>query len=211
MKKTNIAVFRKKPALSGKTRKAQGVLHPFEPQWGANGSERELARLLQLFWARAGARGLRQNPKTGGKQMNEFSSATSAEESNDLVPAEDRVSEDKLIEVAETGKIVRQIEAEMFMEMREEYKKDVRMGERCIVHSGAVIAGVIGERKFSYDLWGNTVNIASRMESEGIADQIQISAETRNMLSDTYRTSPRGEISVKGHRSRLTYLLEGYV
>ena len=78
------------------------------------------------------------------------------------------------------------------------------------VHSGAVTAGVIGEKKFAYDLWGNTVNIASRMESEGIADQIQISAETRNLLSGRYRTSPRGEINIKGHRPRLTYLLEGY-
>jgi class 3 adenylate cyclase len=96
-----------------------------------------------------------------------------------------------------------------FRDFRQENQVDLKL--RIGVHSGAVIAGVIGERKFSYDLWGNTVNIASRMESEGIADQIQISAETRNMLSDTYRTSPRGEISVKGHRSRLTYLLEGYV
>ena len=70
--------------------------------------------------------------------------------------------------------------------------------------SGAVIAGVIGKQKFSYDLWGNTANIASRMESEGIPDQIQISAETWKMLSDRYKTSSRGEIEIKGHRPRAT-------
>lgn len=78
------------------------------------------------------------------------------------------------------------------------------------VHSGAVIAGVIGKQKFSYDLWGDTVNIASRMESGGIPDQIQISAETWEMLSDRYKTSSRGEIEIKGHRPRATYLLEAH-
>tara|TARA_R110000751_G_C13792502_1_gene482332 strand:- start:1791 stop:2201 length:411 start_codon:yes stop_codon:yes gene_type:complete len=69
------------------------------------------------------------------------------------------------------------------------------------VHSGVVIAGVIRKQKFSDDLWGNTVNVASRMESEGIADQIQISTETRKLLSERYQTSPRGEILIKGHRA----------
>ena len=77
------------------------------------------------------------------------------------------------------------------------------------MHSGAVIAGVIGKQKFSYDLWGNTVNLASRMESEGMPDQIQISLETRQLLPDRYQTTSRGEIQIKGHRPRETYLLEG--
>ncbi len=94
-----------------------------------------------------------------------------------------------------------------FGEFRRDNNVDLKM--RIGVHSGAVIAGVIGRQKFSYDLWGNTVNVASRMESEGVADQIQISAETWNLLSDRYRTSPRGEIQIKGHRPRTTYLLEG--
>ena len=95
-----------------------------------------------------------------------------------------------------------------FGEFRHENKvvQKLRIG----VHSGAVIAGVIGKQKFSYDLWGNTVNVASRMESEGIADQIQISTETRELLSERYQTSPRGEIPIKGHRPRATYLLEGH-
>ncbi len=93
-----------------------------------------------------------------------------------------------------------------FAEFRRDNNVDLKL--RIGVHSGAVIAGVIGKQKFSYDLWGNTVNIASRMESEGIPDQIQISAETRELLPERYQTSPRGEIQIKGHRSRTTYLLE---
>lgn len=94
-----------------------------------------------------------------------------------------------------------------FGEFRRDNNVDLKL--RIGVHSGAVIAGVIGKQKFSYDLWGNTVNIASRMESEGIADQIQISAETWDLLSNRYQSTPRGEIQIKGHRPRATYLLEG--
>ena len=78
------------------------------------------------------------------------------------------------------------------------------------VHSGAVIAGVIGQKKFAYDLWGDTVNIASRMESEGLPDQIQISAETWQLIHNQYEASSRGEIRIKGHSPRVTYLLESH-
>jgi class 3 adenylate cyclase len=94
-----------------------------------------------------------------------------------------------------------------FGEFRRDNNVDLKL--RIGVHSGAVIAGVIGKQKFSYDLWGNTVNVASRMESEGLADQIQISAETWELLADRYQTTSRGEIEIKGHRPRVTYLLEG--
>jgi len=95
----------------------------------------------------------------------------------------------------------------VFGEFRADNNVDLKL--RIGVHSGAVIAGVIGKQKFSYDLWGNTVNVASRMESEGVPDQIQISAETWQLLSDRYQSSPRGEILIKGHRPRATYLLAG--
>jgi adenylate cyclase len=94
-----------------------------------------------------------------------------------------------------------------FGEFRKDNELDLKL--RIGVHSGAVIAGVIGKQKFSYDLWGNTVNIASRMESEGIPDQIQISEETRAMLEHRFQTLPRGEIQIKGHRPRTTFILEG--
>ncbi len=96
---------------------------------------------------------------------------------------------------------------EAFEKFREQHNVDLQL--RIGVHSGAVIAGVIGTQKFAYDLWGDTVNIASRMESEGLPGQIQISAQTQELLPAHYQSTPRGEIKIKGHMARTTYLLEG--
>ena len=93
-----------------------------------------------------------------------------------------------------------------FAEFRQENKLDLKL--RIGIHSGAVVAGVIGKQKFSYDLWGNTVNVASRMESEGVADRIQISAETKALLPARFGTQSRGEILIKGHRARECFLLD---
>lgn len=93
-----------------------------------------------------------------------------------------------------------------FGRFRAERGLDLKL--RIGVHSGAVIAGVIGEQKFSYDLWGDTVNVASRMESGGLPDRIQISVETREQLPERYRTTARGEIELKGHQARRAFLLE---
>jgi class 3 adenylate cyclase len=69
---------------------------------------------------------------------------------------------------------------------------------------------VIGTRKFSYDLWGDTVNIASRMESHGIPGAIQVSESTYDLLQDKYIFEKRGEdIDVKGKGIMSTYLLTG--
>jgi class 3 adenylate cyclase len=77
------------------------------------------------------------------------------------------------------------------------------------IHSGEVIAGVIGALRFSYDVWGDTVNTASRMESHGEPGRIQISDETRVLLGNDFRCEPRGNISVKGKGEMTTWWLIG--
>ena len=82
---------------------------------------------------------------------------------------------------------------------------DLRVG----MHSGPVVAGVIGSNKFIYDLWGDTVNLAARMESHGRPGYIQVSEATQKLLEARFRCESRGEIEVKGKGLMPTYLLTG--
>jgi class 3 adenylate cyclase len=78
------------------------------------------------------------------------------------------------------------------------------------INSGPVVAGIIGTHKFSYDLWGDTVNTASRMESGGLPGQIQITNATFQLLNGYgYHFEPRGSITVKGKGDMTTWLLTG--
>lgn len=82
---------------------------------------------------------------------------------------------------------------------------DLRIG----IHSGPVVAGVIGRHKFSYDLWGDTVNLASRMESHCAQGRVHVSGATRQLLGDRFRFEDRGEVAVKGSGPMRTFYLLG--
>ncbi len=87
--------------------------------------------------------------------------------------------------------------------------RDINM--RTGIHTGTVVAGIVGTTKFSYDLWGDVVNIASRMESTGEPGQIQVSDAVRVRLQDDFHFDARGEVEVRGKGPMHTWYLTGRV
>nr|WP_223807684.1 adenylate/guanylate cyclase domain-containing protein [Pseudanabaena sp. UWO311] len=104
--------------------------------------------------------------------------------------------------------------AEMALQMQTVIQKFKRtdgtnFSLRIGIHTGQAIAGVIGTKKFIYDLWGDTVNVASRMESYGIAGCTQVTEATYQLLKEKYHLDRRSAINIKGKGEMITYLLKG--
>jgi class 3 adenylate cyclase len=83
------------------------------------------------------------------------------------------------------------------------------LAARIGIHRGPVVAGVIGRHKFIYDLWGDTVNIASRMESHGLANHIQCSGAVYEALPTGFVFESRGSVDIKGKGPMPTWFLTG--
>jgi len=96
------------------------------------------------------------------------------------------------------------------LQMRE-YLQQADLGEplqvRIGINSGEAVAGIVGTSRFHYDLWGDAVNIAARMESHGIAGEIQIAKPTWERIRDHFECEPRGKIAVKGKDTMETWLV----
>lgn len=86
-------------------------------------------------------------------------------------------------------------------------RSGLEIGLRIGIHIGPVVAGVIGVKKFIYDLWGDTVNLASRMESQGSRDEIQVTEAVYEQLSEVFAFERRGMLDVKGRGKMVTYWL----
>lgn len=104
--------------------------------------------------------------------------------------------------------------AEMALDMQTEiarFNKETRqpLSVRIGINTGPVVAGVIGTKKFIYDLWGDTVNTASRMEMHSPTDCIQVTASTYERLRNKFLFEERGMVEVKGKGEMMTYLLIG--
>jgi len=104
------------------------------------------------------------------------------------------------------------LEILQFMEIRKQQKIELDLpywNTRIGIHSGSLLSGVIGKKKFVYDVWGDTVNLASRMESSGVAGRINISQSTFELVKDSFDVEYRGKIVAKNMGEVDMYLIKG--
>lgn len=102
------------------------------------------------------------------------------------------------------------LELQAFMQKRNQERDKMGLPHfqmRAGIHTGEVIAGVVGKNKFAYDIWGDTVNLASRMESTGVPNCVNISAATYHFVKEHFNCTPRGEIDAKGKGKIMMYLV----
>lgn len=99
--------------------------------------------------------------------------------------------------------------AELALDIRDAVRTEHDLQLRIGIHCGPAVAGVIGTSKPSYDVWGDTINIASRLEHHGLADHIHVSTAVRERLEGVMRFESRGEIVIKGRGSMHTHFLAG--
>jgi adenylate cyclase len=111
------------------------------------------------------------------------------------IPRRDGTDELHAVKIVRAG-----LEIQSYMQTKNEERKkaglppwELRVG----IHSGPVVAGVVGKHKYAYDIWGSTVNIASRMESNGAPREINVSANIYNLIKENYHCTPRGKIFAK--------------
>ena len=105
------------------------------------------------------------------------------------------------------GGVEYSLEMREWMDSRTSYD-GIKLRVRIGVNSGSAVGAVVGTTKFAYDLWGDTINVASRMESSGEPGRIQVAEGAFSRLRDKYVLEPRGKIEIKGKGEMETWFLK---